>query len=61
METTASIASCLKNCERIKELKIGCDSFAYYSTIEIECVDRLEVIEIGRMEKMAVLSILHWS
>ena len=41
----------LKNCERIKELKIGCDSFALYSTIEIECVDSLEVIEIGGMNE----------
>ena len=39
----------LKNCERIKELKIGCDSFVCYSTIDIESVDSLEVIEIGRM------------
>ena len=42
----------LKNCERIKELKIGCDSFAYYSTIDIECVDSLEVIEIGGMNEI---------
>ncbi len=35
----------LKNCERVRELKMGYDSFSYYSVIEIENVPSLEVIE----------------
>ena len=38
---------CLKDCERVRELKIGCDSFADYSVCEIENVPSLEVIEMG--------------
>ena len=37
----------LKDCERVKELKIGCYSFSNYSVCEIENVPSLEVIEIG--------------
>ena len=37
----------LKNCERLRELKIGCDSFSDYSVCEIENVPSLEVIEMG--------------
>ena len=37
----------LKNCERLRELKMGRYSFADYSVCEIENVNRLEVIEIG--------------
>ena len=37
----------LKNCERLRELKIGCYSFSDYSVCEIENVPSLEVIEIG--------------
>ena len=37
----------LKNCERLRELKIGCGSFSDYSVCEIENVDRLKVIEMG--------------
>ena len=37
----------LKNCPKLKSLKIGIDSFSDYSVIEIENVDALEVIEIG--------------
>ena len=37
----------LKNCERLKELKIARYSFSDYSVIEIENVPSLEVIEIG--------------
>ena len=40
----------LKNCERLRELKIGCNSFSDYAVCEIEDVDRLEVIEIGDYE-----------
>ena len=35
----------LKNFERVRELKMGYDSFSYYSVIEIENVPSLEVIE----------------
>ena len=41
----------LKDCERLKELKIGCDSFPNYSVCEIENVDRLEVIRMGRINE----------
>ena len=37
----------LKNCPKLKSLKIGSSSFMDYSVIEIENVDALEVIEIG--------------
>ena len=37
----------LKNCERVRELRIGHHSFSDYSVCEIENVDALEVIEIG--------------
>ena len=37
----------LKNCERLRELKIGCYSFSDYSVGVIENVPSLEVIEMG--------------
>ena len=37
----------LKNCPKLKSLKIGGYSFSDYSVIEIENVDALEVIEMG--------------
>ena len=37
----------LKNCERVRELKIGNESFADYSTCDIEKVPSLEVIEMN--------------
>ena len=37
----------LKNCERVRELKIGRYSFSDYSVCEIENVPSLEVIEMG--------------
>ena len=37
----------LKNCERLRELKIGRYSFIDYSMCEIENVPSLEVIEMG--------------
>ena len=37
----------LKNCERVREVKIGRYSFADYSVCEIENVPSLEVIEMG--------------
>ena len=36
----------LKNCERLRELKMGCWSFSDYSVCEIEDVPSLEVIEM---------------
>ena len=41
----------LKNCERVKELKIGCYSFSDYSVCEIENLPSLEVIEMGVLNK----------
>ena len=37
----------LKNCPKLKSLKIGCRSCGDYSVCEIENVDALEVIEMG--------------
>ena len=39
----------LKNCERLRELKIGRYSFSDYSVCEIENVPSLEVIEMGEL------------
>ena len=39
----------LKNCERLRELKMGCGSFMDYSVCEIENVPSLEVIEMGEL------------
>ena len=39
----------VKNCDTLKELKIGRYSFSDYSLIEIENVNSLEVIEMGDM------------
>ena len=39
----------LKNCERLRELKMGCWSFSDYSVCEIENVSSLEVIEMGEL------------
>ena len=44
----------LKNCERLRELKIGCFSFNDYSVCEIENVDSLEVIEMGELNEWSV-------
>ena len=41
----------LKNCERVRELKIGRCSFSDYSVCEIENVPSLEVIEMGKLNK----------
>ena len=41
----------LKNCERLKELKIGCYSFSDYTVCKIENVPSLEVIEMGEVNK----------
>ena len=41
----------LKDCERLRELKIGCKAFMDYSVCEIENVPSLEVIEIGELNE----------
>ena len=41
----------LKDCERLRELKIGCYSFSDYSVCEIENVPSLEVIEMGDLRE----------
>ena len=41
----------LKNCERLRELKMGCYSFSDYSVCEIENVPSLEVIDMGELNK----------
>ena len=41
----------LKNCEKLKELKIGCCSFDDYSVCEIENLPSLEVIEMGELNE----------
>ena len=40
----------LKNCKRLRELKIARYSFRDYSACEIENVPSLEVIEMGELE-----------
>ena len=42
---------CLKNCERVRELKMGPYSFSDYSVCEIENVPSLEVIEMGELNE----------
>ena len=41
----------VKNCEKLRELKIGRCSFKNYSVCEIENVDSLEVIEMGESKR----------
>ena len=41
----------LKNCERLRELKIGRYSFSDYSVCEIENVPSLEMIEMGELNE----------
>ena len=41
----------LKDCGRLRELKIGRWSFADYSVIKIENVPSLEVIEMGKVKE----------
>ena len=41
----------VKNCPKLKSLKIGRYSFSDYTVIEIENVDALEVIEIGDLNE----------
>ena len=39
----------LKNCERLRKLKIGCNSFSDYSVCEIDNLPSLEEIKIGAL------------
>ena len=41
----------LKDCDKLRELRIGSQSFMDYSVCEIEGVDSLEVIEIGDLNE----------
>ena len=41
----------LKNCERVRELKMGRFSFSDYSVCKIENVPSLEVIEMGELNE----------
>ena len=41
----------LKDCERLRELKMGCYSFNDYSVCEIENVPSLRVIEMGDLNE----------
>ena len=41
----------LKNCKRLRELKIGCYSLSDYTVCEIENVLSLEVIEVGELNE----------
>ena len=41
----------LKDCDKLRELRIGSQSFMDYSVCEIESVDSLEVIEMGRLNE----------
>ena len=43
----------VKNCDALKELKIGRYSFSDYSLIEIENVNSLELIEMGDMDSLS--------
>ena len=43
----------VKNCDALKELKIGRYSFSDYSVIEIENVNSLELIEMGDMDTLS--------
>ena len=41
----------LEDCDKLRELRIGSRSFMDYSVCEIENVDSLEVIEMGRLNE----------
>ena len=43
----------LKNCPKLKSLKIGAFSFSDYRVCEIENVDALEVIEMGDLDELS--------
>ena len=41
----------MKNCPKLKSLKIGAFSFSDYTVIEIESVDALETIEMSEISE----------
>ena len=43
----------LKNCPKLKSLKMGCYSFSDYNVFEIENVDALETIEMGELNEVS--------
>ena len=43
----------LKDCEKLRELKIGCWSFSDYSVCDIENVPSLEVIKMGELNELS--------
>ena len=43
----------LKDCDNLKELRIGSQSFMDYSVCGIDNVDSLEVIEMGRLNELS--------
>ena len=45
---------CLKNCKRLRELKIGLGSFKCYSLCEIKSMPSLEMIEMSDMTEMSI-------
>ena len=49
----------LKNCPKLKSLKMGRYSFSDYTVIEIENVDALEVIEMGDVNEES--RNFHWA
>ena len=49
----------LMDCEKLRELRIGSQSFMDYSVCEIEGVDSLEVIEMGRLSELS--SFFHYA
>ncbi|KAK8821903.1 hypothetical protein WA556_002346, partial [Blastocystis sp. ATCC 50177/Nand II] len=49
----ANRAFALKNCERLRELKMGRYSFSDYDVCEIENVPSLEVIEMGELSDVS--------
>ena len=50
----------VKNCPKLRELKMGRYSFSDYTVIEIENVDALESIEIGNAIILSVISYNFW-
>ena len=50
-DRNSSRALYVKNCEELKELRMGRYSFSDYSVIEIENVDKLEVLKIGELNE----------
>ena len=50
---------CLKNCPKLKSLKMGRFSFSDYAVCEIENVDSLEMIEIGKLNEWS--GCFYWS